>query len=241
MTDTVPYLTAFMAGLLSFLSPCVLPLVPSFLSYLTGLSVDDLTGAAARGRPRWRTVIHAIAFSVGFSLVFIALGASATSLGRLVGGHQLLLRRVGGALIVLFGLFLTGLVPLPWLNRETAVRFARKPAGLLGSVLIGIAFAAGWSPCIGPVLASILAVAATVEEVGRGVRLLAVYSLGLAIPFVASAWALDAFLERFAALKRYVRWVSLVSGLLLMAIGVAVYTGAFAFAAGYLSSLFQRR
>ena len=240
MTDTVPYITAFSAGLLSFLSPCVLPLVPSFLSYMTGLSVEDLASSTAPAGRRWRGLAHAAAFVVGFSTVFILLGASATALGRLVAGHQLWLRRAGGVLIILFGLFMTGLVPLPWLNREAAVSLQRKPAGLLGSGVMGLAFAAGWSPCIGPVLASILTVAATAENVGRGIGLLAVYSLGLGLPFLASGWALDRFLMQFARLKRHLRWMGWISGGLLVAIGVMVYTGAFAFATGYLTSLFAR-
>ena len=241
MTDTVPYLTAFGAGLLSFLSPCVLPLVPSFLSYMTGLSVEELSSGGDRRRARWLGLAHAVAFVAGFSAIFILLGASATRLGQLVADQQFLLRKAGGALIVLFGLFLTGLVPLPWLNREAALQLKWKPAGFAGSALMGIAFAVGWSPCIGPVLASILTVAATAEEVGRGMRLLAVYSLGLGAPFLLSGWALDWFLVQQAWLKRYMRWIGLASGLLLMGIGVMVFTGQFAFAAGYLERLFQRR
>lgn len=238
--ETVTYLTAFGAGVLSFLSPCVLPLVPSFVSYLTGLSVEELTSAANRRHVRWLGLSHAAAFIAGFSLIFIVLGASATSLGQLVAEHQTLLRKIGGALITCFGLFLTGLVPLPWLNREAALHIRHKPAGWFGSGLMGVAFAVGWSPCIGPVLASILTIAATTEHVWRGVALLSAYSLGLGVPFLMSAWALDRFLLQWAWFKRYMRWMSWISGAFLMLVGVMVYTGAFAFAAGYLTSLFQR-
>ena len=238
MTETVTYLTAFGAGVLSFLSPCVLPLVPSFVSYLTGLSVDEL--ARADGRRRWLALTHAAAFIAGFSLVFILLGASATSVGQLLTEHQELVRKIGGALIVFFGIFLTGLVPVPWLNRELAVQIRHKPAGWLGSVLMGVAFAAGWSPCIGPVLAAILTIAATADQVWRGMALLAVYSLGLGVPFLISAWALDRFLIQWAWFKRAMRWMGWVCGLFLIIVGVMVYTGAFAFAAGYLTAIFQR-
>jgi cytochrome c-type biogenesis protein len=222
---------AFAAGLLSFLSPCVLPLVPSYLGFLTGMTLPEIADR------RKTVLLHAVLFVVGFSLVFIVLGASATALGRTLNYYQIWLQRIGGALIVLFGLFCLGVVRTGWLDRERRLHLERKPVGLLGSVLVGMAFGAGWTPCIGPVLGAILSLAATSHDISRGVLLLGVYSAGLAVPFLLAAVAMDAFLGWFQRFRRFLPWVMRVSGVLLIAVGVLMATGEFTRLAGWLERL----
>jgi cytochrome c-type biogenesis protein len=220
---------AFAAGLLSFLSPCVLPLVPSYIGFLTGMSLPEM---AARRRV---VLTHALLFVLGFSLVFMLLGASATALGRALNYYQQWLQRIGGTLIVLFGLVCLGVIKAPFLYQERrVVRLEHKPVGYLGSTLVGMAFGAGWTPCIGPVLGAILGLAATTQDLSRGLLLLAVYSAGLALPFVLAAVALDAFLDWFQRFRRYLPWVMRVSGVLLIVVGVLMVTGEFTRLAGWL-------
>ena len=172
---------AFAAGLLSFLSPCVLPLVPSYIGFLTGMSLPEM---AARRRV---ALLHALLFVLGFSLVFMLLGASATALGRALNYYQQWLQRIGGVLIILFGLVCLGVIKAPFLSQERRLQLEQKPVGLLGSALVGMAFGAGWTPCIGPVLGAILGLAATSHDLSRGMLLLGVYSAGLAVPFLLAA------------------------------------------------------
>jgi cytochrome c-type biogenesis protein len=226
---------AFGAGLLSFLSPCVLPLVPSYLGFLTGMTLPEL------GTRRRTSLIHALLFVAGFSLVFILLGASATALGRALGYYQVWLQRVGGVLIILFGLLCLGVFSIPRLLTEYRVQLERKPVGYLGSALVGMAFAAGWTPCIGPVLGGILGLAATSREVGRGMLLLAVYSAGLALPFLLAAVAVDSFLLWFQRFRTFLPWVMRISGLLLIVVGALLLTGEFTRLAGWLQSLTPER
>jgi cytochrome c-type biogenesis protein len=217
---------AFMAGLLSFLSPCVLPLVPSYATFITGMSIDDLA-AAESARTRRSILVHGSLFVLGFSLVFLALGASATFLGSLLREYSDWVGRVGGVLLVVFGLYLAGLLRLPGAGREWRVHLSDKPVGYLGTLVVGIAFGAGWTPCIGPVLGGILTLAATSGSVGHGVGLLAVYSLGLAIPFMLAALLLERFLRGFQRFRRYLPWVSRASGALLILVGILLITGSF--------------
>ena len=226
---------AFGAGLLSFLSPCVLPLVPSYLGFLTGMTFPEL------GTRRRTALIHALLFVVGFSLVFILLGASATALGRALGYYQVWLQRVGGILIVFFGLFCLGVFSIPRLVTEHRVQLDRKPVGYLGSALVGMAFAAGWTPCIGPVLGGILGLAASSRDVGRGMMLLAVYSAGLALPFLVAAVAVESFLAWFQRFRMFLPWVMRISGLLLILVGGVLLTGEFTRLAGWLQSLTPER
>jgi cytochrome c-type biogenesis protein len=219
---------AFAAGLLSFLSPCVLPLVPSYIGFLTGMSLPELSGR------RRAALGHALLFVLGFSLVFVALGASATALGRALNYYQVWLQRIGGALIIAFGLVCLGVIRVGALSQERRVQVERKPVGYLGSALVGIAFGAGWTPCIGPVLGAILGLAATAQDLGRGMLLLAAYSAGLAVPFLVAALALDAFLEWFQRFRRYLPWVMRASGLLLVFVGILMVTGEFTRLAGWL-------
>jgi cytochrome c-type biogenesis protein len=225
---TLGLFVAFAAGLLSFLSPCVLPLVPSYIGFLTGMSLPEVS-------TRRRTaLVHALLFVLGFSLVFVLLGASATALGRALNYYQHWLQRIGGVLIILFGLVCLGVVRVGFLTQERRVQLEHKPVGYLGSALVGMAFGAGWTPCIGPVLGAILGLAATSHDLGRGMLLLGSYSAGLAVPFLLAAAALEAFLEWFQRFRRYLPWVMRVSGALLIFVGVLMATGEFTRLAGWL-------
>ncbi len=223
---------AFLAGLLSFLSPCVLPLVPSYLSFITGMS-----GVAEMGARRHLAVLHAALFVIGFSLIFVALGATATAFGRLLNAYQQWLQRIGGLLIVVFGLYTLGLIRIPALAREARVQLADKPLGFLGSVLAGMAFGAGWTPCIGPILGSILLYTSTRADLSQGLALLGAYSLGLAVPFLVAAWAREAFLRWFQRFRRYIGWVERVAGVLLVLVGLLLVTGSFTLLSGWLQGL----
>ena len=224
-------LVAFLAGLLSFLSPCVLPLVPSYVGFLTGMTLPEVTGR------RRVALVHALLFVGGFSLVFILLGASATALGRALNYYQVWLQRIGGVLIIGFGLVCLGAFKSRLLSQERRLHLERKPLGYLGSVLVGMAFAAGWTPCIGPVLGGILGLAATSTDVSRGMLLLAAYSVGLALPFLLAAVALDSFLEWFQRFRRFLPWVMRISGVMLVLVGVLLVTGEFTRLAGWLQGL----
>jgi cytochrome c-type biogenesis protein len=228
---TLGFVVAFAAGLLSFLSPCVLPLVPSYVGFLTGMTLPEVTGR------RRVALTHAILFVAGFSLVFILLGASATALGRALNYYQVWLQRIGGALIILFGLLCLGVFNPRLLNQERRLHLERKPVGYLGSVLVGMAFAAGWTPCIGPVLGAILGLAATSADVSRGMLLLAVYSAGLALPFLVAAVAVDSFLDWFQRFRRFLPWVMRISGIMLIFVGILLITGEFTRLAGWLQGL----
>jgi cytochrome c-type biogenesis protein len=225
------FAVAFLAGLLSFLSPCVLPLVPSYVGFITGMTLPEVTGR------RRAALTHALLFVGGFSLVFVLLGASATALGRALNYYQVWLQRVGGVLIILFGLLCLGVFKVGLLTQERRVHLERKPVGYLGSALVGMAFAAGWTPCIGPVLGGILGLAATSNDVARGMQLLAAYSAGLALPFLIAAVAVESFLDWFQRFRRFLPWVMRVSGVMLIVVGVLLVTGEFTRLAGWLQGL----
>jgi cytochrome c-type biogenesis protein len=231
-TQGVGLAVAFMAGLLSFLSPCVLPLIPSYVTFITGMTLDELT---TRERDRRAVLVHGVLFVAGFTLVFVTLGASATFLGSLFAYASRWVERVGGVLLIVFGLYLVGLIRLPGAAREWRVQLADKPLGYLGTVLVGVTFGAGWTPCIGPVLGGILTMAATRESVRDGVGLLLVYSAGLAVPFLAAALLLDRFLRGVRRVGPWYPWISRASGALLLVIGVLMLTGTFTL----LSSVLQ--
>lgn len=222
---------AFGAGLLSFLSPCVLPLVPSYVTFITGLSFD------AAARERRLALLHALLFVLGFTLVFVLLGAASTTLGRLLAAYRDVVAQAGGVLVVLFGLFLLGVFNVGAWQRERRVHLADKPAGYLGTVLVGIAFAAGWTPCIGPVYGAILTYNLGADaDAARGATLLLAYALGLAVPFLLAAVALERFLGAFARVKRHLALASRVSGALLVGVGLLMLTGGFARMAPTLQS-----
>jgi cytochrome c-type biogenesis protein len=228
---------AFSAGFLSFVSPCVLPLVPSYITYITGVSFKDLTDAAARPRLRWVTIAHSLLFIAGFSLVFILMGASASYLGQLLSEYQFWIEKVGGVLIIILGVQFTGLINLPFLQIEKRFELGKKPLGYLGSFLVGIIFAAGWTPCIGPILSTILLYASTTKSFTTGVLLLIAYSIGLGVPFFLASLAFNSFLSAFNRFKKYLRAVTVISGCFLIAIGILFLTDLFRSINTYLNFL----
>jgi cytochrome c-type biogenesis protein len=222
---------AFAAGVLSFLSPCVLPLVPSYLSFVSGVGIEELEGGG--GDVKRVAFIHSLFFVLGFSLIFLALGASATFVGRLLREYQVWIARIGGLLIIFFGLYLVGVRPFKGMARERRIHLRNKPLGYLGSTLVGLTFGAGWTPCIGPILGGILTFAATRQTLTDGLVLLGFYSLGLAVPFLLSALAMSWFLSTFDRFKRWIPWVERVSGLMLIAVGLLLASGRFTALAGW--------
>lgn len=223
MTD-VNILVAFTAGLFSFLSPCVLPLIPSYLSFVSGVSLEDMRAPQVESRIRWRVALNSLAFIFGFSLVFVSLGASASFLGTLFLGYRSLIRILGGLLIVLVGLYLLGLFKISFLERYLQFHLKDKPAGYLGSILVGITFAVAWTPCVGPILGAILTLAGASAEVERGVFLLATYAAGLALPFFLSAIAVNSFVRFSQSFRRYLHAVHVAAGVLLVIVGILLLT-----------------
>lgn len=230
-TTSLGIAIAFTAGLLSFLSPCVLPLIPSYVTFITGLSLEDVQ------RTRRTALIHSLLFILGFSLIFLSLGATATVLGRTLLSQREWISRVGGVLIIVFGLYTMGAFNIAAFSRERRFHLADKPVGYLGSVLVGIAFGAGWTPCIGPILGSILIFTSTSSDLGRGMQLLSAYSLGLALPFLAASLMIERFLAVFARFRRQMVWVTRAAGLLLIAVGLLLLTDYFTILASYLQAL----
>lgn len=228
MTGDVGFAVAFGAGVASFLSPCVLPLIPSYVTFITGMTLDDVP------RARRVALVHALLFVFGFSLIFLALGASATLIGRLLVTYRVWISRIGGLLVLAFGLYLLGVFNLRAFSRERRIHITDKPLGYLGTIVVGIAFGAGWTPCIGPILGSILTYAATQGSVSRGVALLGAYSLGLAVPFVLAAVGIEWFLVAFGAIKRHLVWVTRVSGALLVVVAVLMITDYMSVLTGWL-------
>jgi cytochrome c-type biogenesis protein len=236
-------LIAFSAGLLSFVSPCVLPLIPSYITYITGVSFKELTDGELKGRFKWATIAHSCLFIFGFSTIFILMGASATYLGQLLNRYQYWIMRGGGILIIILGLnfVIYRLFPLreifPFLQREKRFQLKKKPFGYVGSFLAGIVFAAGWTPCIGPILSTILIYASTSQNFTTGVVLLAFYSLGLGIPFFLCSLAFNSFLSASVRFRRYMNAIVLVSGFFLIGIGILFLTDTFRTISTYLSIL----
>ena len=230
----VSFALAFGAGVASFLSPCVLPVVPGYVGFVTGVTLDDVRSADG-GAVRRRAAVHSALFVLGFSLLFVALGASATALGTVLRRALPLIRQIGGAMVVLFGLYLLGVLRLPLLMQEKRVQLASKPAGMLGSVIAGVAFGAGWTPCVGPVLASILLVAGTSATVLQGAALLAAYAAGLGIPFFVAAVAFNWFLARTPLLRRWLVPIERATGAVMVVAGALLFTGRLSLLAGWLS------
>jgi cytochrome c-type biogenesis protein len=230
--DQVSLISAFAAGIASFVSPCVLPLVPGYISYISGVSIDQLRQAQTESTRR-NVILTSLIFIAGFSSIFISLGASATYAGRFLLQNKILFNRIAGGLIIVLGLHVAGVFQIKFLNYEKRFSLNRKPVGLLSSFLVGLAFAAGWTPCIGPILATILIVASNQQSSGQGILLLSSYSLGLAVPFFLTAVALNSFLNFFSWLKHHYRTIEYASGALLIVLGVMVMTNQFTRLAGY--------
>jgi cytochrome c-type biogenesis protein len=215
----IGYISAFLGGLLSFLSPCVLPLIPSYVSFITGISFEDFkTGDKARIRKL--TLINSLAFVTGFSTVFVLLGVSSSYVGRFFAVYYDHIRIVGGTIIIVMGLYVMGVIKLNFLSAERRVHLDSKPRGHFGSYIVGLAFGAGWTPCIGPILGTILLIASTTGSAMEGFKLLIVYSAGLAIPFVATALSINSFLSHFTAIQKYMKLIMIISGLLLIGFGI---------------------
>lgn len=240
MTSNVTLWGALIAGFLSFASPCVLPLVPPYLCYVTGLSLEEVTASGAARAVRRRVLFSSLVFVLGFSTVFVLLGATASVVGRAVARYQDILSIVAGLVIIVMGLHFLGLFRIPLLYREARVRIEAKPAGLFGAYVLGLAFAFGWTPCIGPVLAAILAVAGSAETVARGAGLLAVYSLGLGIPFLIVAAFADSFVAALGRFRRHLPKVEKAMGAFLVIAGLLFLTGQMARISFFLLEAFPQ-
>jgi cytochrome c-type biogenesis protein len=215
---------AFLAGVLSFLSPCVLPLIHSYVSFITGISFKDLTVGEDRKKIHYLTITNSITFILGFSTVFIALGVSSSAVGSFFFQYMDMIRIIGGVLVIIFGLFIAGILKLDFLMIQKKIYLSGKPAGYIGTFVVGMTFAAGWSPCIGPILGTILVYAGSKGSALYGFQLLAAYSLGLAVPFFLSALAINVFLSYSPKLARFMRVIMLISGLLLIIFGILLLT-----------------
>jgi cytochrome c-type biogenesis protein len=228
-------LAAFLAGILSFLSPCVLPLVPGYVSLISGATVEDLQSPERR---MLRTVmLHSVTFVLGFSVVFIALGAVATGIGQVVNEYHSLLSKIAGIIVIIFGLHLTGILKIKALYADKRLHVVKGGSSAVGSFAVGFAFAFGWTPCIGPILATILVLAGAQQTVLKGIVLLAVYSLGLAVPFLLTSLGVDRFLSFYGRFRRHLHTVEVISGILLIAVGVLIFLNNLRLLSGYLSFL----
>ena len=234
--ENVSILTAFVFGIISFISPCVLPIVPGYLSFISGYSFDEMTNSAPSELFK-KVTLNSLLFVLGFSVIFIALGASATVVGQFLLQKLNLFSKIAGVIIVIFGLHMIGVFRIKFLNYEKKFHTGKK-IGPLGSFVAGLAFAFGWTPCIGPVLAGILAIAAQQDTIGKGIVLLSVYSLGLGIPFLVTSLSINAFLAFFKKFSRYIRWVEVAGGVLLVIVGILIMTNNLTVLSGYFAKWF---
>jgi cytochrome c-type biogenesis protein len=234
VNQNVTLLAAFAAGFLSFVSPCVLPLIPGYISFVSGVSVEEMRADVTPATSRLQVFLTSLAFVVGFSLVFVALGASATAIGKFLFAKLPIFSKIAGAILIVFGLHTMGVFRLAFLESEKRMHQQRKPAGPLGAMLVGVAFAFGWTPCIGPILGGILAIAGSKNSVTEGVTLLAVYSLGLGIPFLLTSLAINQFFGAAKKIRRYYHAIELTSGALLIVIGLLIITGQLTIITRYL-------
>jgi cytochrome c-type biogenesis protein len=238
--ENISYIVAFVAGLLTYLSPCLLPLIPAFIAYITGVSFQDLKDGGKKSVIRKKTVIHALLFIAGFSLIFVLLGLTATLIGKTLFQYQKFIRIAGGLLIMVFGLQLLGVINFDFLTKERKLPIAARSASYLGSFLIGVTFAAAWTPCAGPILGSILVLAGTKANALTGAKLLTVYSLGIAIPFFLTAVLINSFLGQLGRLQKVIGIVNRIGGAFLIAVGALVATNYLAVISEKLLSLFVK-
>ena len=223
-SEHVSYIVAFTAGVLTFLSPCILPLVPSFIAYITGVSFGQLKDGHKSEHVRLSILSHTLLFILGFSVVFVILGLTATALGQALYAYQKPIRIAGGVLIMLFGLVLTGVIKLGFMEKDHRLNIHAKKATYLGSFIVGVTFAAAWTPCAGPILGSILVIASGEGSVAEGAKLLALYSAGVGVPFLLTALATHTFLGYFNRFKKVMAHVNVVAGVLLIVIGLLITT-----------------
>lgn len=223
-SENISYMVAFAAGFLTFLSPCLLPVIPSFIAYIAGVSFGDLKEPGAKSSVRRKTLTHALLFIAGFSLVFILLGLTATFIGKALFHYQKFIRIAGGGLIIIFGLYLTGLLKFDFLGKEAKIRVKSEGASYFGSFLVGVTFAAAWTPCAGPILGTILLLAGTKTSVAEGAKLLSAYSLGIALPFFLTALLINTFIEHFNRIKKLMGTINIVSGIFLIIVGILIMT-----------------
>ena len=235
MSQEVTLLAAFAAGFLSFVSPCVLPLIPGYISFISGLTLEEMRGTANRRSPRPQVLVASFAFVLGFTVVFVAAGASASALGKFIYAQSPILEKIAGTLLVILGLHMMGVFRIRLLESDKRIQTHRKPAGPIGAFFVGPAFAFAWTPCIGPILGGILAMAASRESVGEGMQMLAVYSLGLGVPFLLTSVAIDRFFGAAARIRQHYRTIEVVSGGLLIRVGVLIFFDQFTLIAKYLT------
>jgi len=225
---------SLLMGMVSFASPCILPLIPSYVSYITGISFDELVGPAARRKNMQTTVLHSLVFVAGFTAIFVILGATASIVGQLMTEYLNPIRIAGGTLLIVLGLFVSDVISIPFLQQDAKVHLKERPAGFIGTFFVGVVFAAGWTPCTGPFLAAALMQAAQAETMGTGMVLLVFYSLGIGIPFVLSALAISAFLSSFKKLKEHFRAIKIASGAILVIMGILLITDKWTLITSYL-------
>lgn len=233
--ENVSLFVALTAGIISFLSPCILPLIPSYIAFITGVSLEELSSEESAERVRKRVVLNTLVFILGFSLLFVAMGASITFFGKFLANNIHWFEKIGGVVVIVFGLHFIGILKLGFLNREKRLHLQKKPLGYLGTMFVGMAFGAGWTPCVGPILGTILAMAATTQNLGKGVALLIAYSVGLGLPFFISGVLIHRFFEYFKAIRKYFKVITVVGGMLLIIIGVMLITGYFSSLSSFLS------
>lgn len=226
-SENISYMVAFTAGILTFLSPCLVPLIPSFIVYITGVSFGDLKDSEKKSEVRRKAAIHSLLFIAGFSTVFILLGLTATAMGRMLSQYQDIIRIAGGILIIALGLYLLGAFRLGFLDKEKRFNIPVKGATYAGSFLVGVTFAAAWSPCAGPILGSILVLAGTKASVAEGAKLLVAYSLGIGLPFFVTGLSINFFLANFKKFEKIIRVVNIVSGIFLVMVGILLATNYF--------------
>lgn len=227
-------------GIISFVSPCILPLIPSYVSYITGISYDELVDTQSRRKNIAVTLRHSIMFVLGFTIIFVMLGATASLVGQLMTQYLGTIRVVGGVLMVLLGLFVSDVIKIPFLQREARLHLKNRPAGYVGTMLVGLVFGAGWTPCTGPFLGAALLQAAQAETMGTGMVLLTFYSLGIGIPFILSAIAISAFLSTFGRLKRHLNTIRIVSGGILVIMGLLLITDKLTLITSYSISIWEK-
>jgi len=234
----VSFFAAFIAGIISFISPCVLPLIPMYISFISGLSVDEMKSSVDRKRILKKVIVSSVFFILGFSIIFIGLGASSSLLGKFLLSRLSLLSKIAGAVIIILGLHTAGVFRLGLLNYEKRFHLSNKPSGLLGSFIAGLAFAFGWTPCVGPVLGAILIYSSSQDTVRQGIILLSMYSIGLGIPFLITGISFNVFLGFLQKVRKHYKFVQIFTGVCLIIMGILVFTGSFSVLSGYVYKWF---